>query len=152
TLAYLSSCGHRILKLASPNGRFSFAYLMNRAVEAASAEYVLLLNNDTVVRRGDWLGQMIGYAQMERVGAVGAKLYFPDDTIQHCGIVHGFYGGLAGPAFRNAPASSHGYLAYTMVAREFSAVTAACLLTRRDVFQSIGGLDEENFAVSYNDV
>lgn len=152
TLAYFSSCKHQVIRLASPNGRFSFAYLMNRAVEACAAEYVLLLNNDTVVRQRDWLSQMVGYAQMADVGAVGAKLYFPDDTIQHCGIVHGLYGGMAGPAFRNTPAHAHGYLAYTMVAREFSAVTAACLLTKRDLFLSVGGMDEKHFAVAYNDV
>lgn len=152
TLAYLSSSKHKVLRLVSPNGEFNFAYLMNQAVEVASGEYVLLLNNDTVVRDGRWLSQMVGYGQMPNVGAVGAKLYFPDDTIQHCGIIHGLYGGLAGPAFRNAHGSTHGYLAYTMVAREFSAVTAACLLTKRDTFFAIGGMDEDRFAVAYNDV
>lgn len=151
-LAYMASSGHRVLRLASPEGKFSFAYLMNRAVESVDSEYVLLLNNDTLIRRGSWLSQMVGYAQMPNVGAVGAKLYFPDETIQHAGIIHGLYGDLAGPAFRNAPAHDHGYLAYTMVAREYSAVTAACLLSKRQIFLSLGGMDDENFPVAYNDV
>lgn len=152
TVAFLAASKHKVLRLANPEGRFSFAYLMNRAVESASGDYVLLLNNDTVVRQSKWLSQMVGYAQMPGVGAVGAKLYFPDDTIQHCGIIHGLYGGLAGPAFRNAPSRLHGYLSYTMVAREFSAVTGACLLSGRDTYLAVGGMDEENFAVAYNDV
>ena len=151
-LHYLKSCGHQVLRLENPNGKFNFAYLMNQAVVACQSEYVLLLNNDTLVRRSDWLGQMVGYAGMKNVGAVGAKLWFPDDTIQHAGIIHGLYAGLAGPAFRNLPARYHGYLAYTMVAREYSAVTAACLLTPRSLFLEIGGMNQDDFAVAYNDV
>ena len=137
TIEYLKTCGHKVLRTSSPSGKFSFAHLMNVAVNNASGEFVLLLNNDTVVRSKSWLSQLSGYAQMPGVGAVGAKLYFPDETIQHAGIIHGLYGDLAGPAFRNFPAYSHGYLGYTMVAREYSAVTAACLITSKMAFQSI---------------
>ena len=152
TIQFLSNCGHRVLQLSNPDGKFNFAYLMNEAVNACESEYVLFLNNDTVVRRGDWLQQMVGYAQMSKVGAVGAKLYFPDNTIQHAGIIHGLYGGLAGPVLRNAPSYHHGYLGYAMVAREYSAVTAACLLTPRSLFLEIGGMNQDEFGVAYNDV
>jgi glycosyltransferase involved in cell wall biosynthesis len=152
TIEYLNGTNHKVLMIKSPGGKFSFAHLMNVAVKSASGQYVLLLNNDTVVMSDNWLSQMVGYAQMPGIGAVGAKLYFPDETIQHAGIIHGLYGDLAGPAFRNLPSYSHGYLGYTMVAREFSAVTAACLLTKKDIFQSINGMDEIHFAVAYNDV
>jgi len=152
TLQYLRTCGHRVIRLTCPNDRFSFSYLMNRGVEHTDSEYVLLLNNDTEVRRADWLSQMVGYACMAGVGAVGAKLHFPDNSIQHAGVLHGMYGDLPGPAFRNVPSGDHGYLSYLMVAREYSAVTAACLLTPRALFLELGGMDEEHFAVAYNDV
>ena len=152
TLKYLNSCGHSVLRIASKNGKFNFSNLINQGVDASNSDYVLLLNNDTVVKSRNWLSQMIGFAQMPGVGAVGAKLYFDDDTIQHAGIVHGLYGGLAGPAFRGFPNYHHGYLEYLKVPREYAAVTAACLLTKKDIFNSLGGLNEENFAVAYNDV
>jgi glycosyltransferase involved in cell wall biosynthesis len=152
TLEYLQRSSHTILHRPSPDDKFNFAYLMNEAVQACDTEYVLLLNNDTEILRRDWLQQMVGYAQMHRVGAVGAKLYFPDNTIQHAGIVHGLYDGLAGPAFRNSPSYHHGYLGYTMVAREYSAVTAACLLTPRALFLELGGMNQRDFGVAYNDV
>lgn len=152
TLAYLASCGHKVIRVASVTTKFNFSYLMNRAVEAATGEFVLLLNNDTIVRNNIWLSQMVGYGQMSGVGAVGAKLYFPDETLQHAGIVHGLHSDLAGHAFRNEQGGRHGYLDYTKVAREYSAVTAACLLSKREVYLSNGGMDEENFAVAYNDV
>jgi O-antigen biosynthesis protein len=152
-LAYLASLPHTVLRIANPPGtHFSFARLNNEAVRQVDAEYVLLLNNDTEVRNPAWLSEMAGYAQMEKVGAVGARLFFNDGTVQHAGIVHGFYDGMAGPAFRNAPESDWGYLWYAAVAREYSAVTAACLLTPRALYLEIGGLDEEHFAVAYNDV
>lgn len=153
TLNYLSSVPHRVLRISDPAGkRFSFARINNEAIRQVDADYVLLLNNDTEVRKPAWLSQMIGYARMEGVGVVGARLLFGDETVQHAGIVHGLYDGMAGPAFRNAPVWDNGYLAYAVVAREYSAVTAACLLTPRALYLELGGLDEEHFAVAYNDV
>ncbi len=153
TLAYLATLPHRVLRVANrPGSGFSFAQINNAAVRAVATDYVLFLNNDTRVRAAGWLSQMMGYARMAGVGAVGARLLYRNNTIQHAGVVHGYAGGLAGHAFRTAPARDHGYLAYTMVAREYSAVTAACLLTPRALFLDHGGFDEENFAVAYNDV
>ena len=152
TVEYLLNCPHRVIRVSSPNGKFNFAHLINQAVKACDSDYVLFLNNDTEVRRADWLQQMVGYAQMSKVGAVGAKLYFPDNSIQHAGIIHGLYGGLAGPVLRNAPSYHHGYLGYAVVAREYSAVTAACLLTPRSLFLEVGGMNQKEFGVAYNDV
>ncbi|HKP87776.1 MAG TPA: glycosyltransferase, partial [Blastocatellia bacterium] len=152
TLDYLGKTRHRVLTIASPGGKFSFAAINNSAVEQTSADYVLFLNNDTEVVTPNWLSQMAGYLGMPGVGAVGARLLFPDGRIQHAGIIHGYYNGMAGPAFKLLPGWNHGYLSYTMVARNYSAVTAACLLTPRDLFLSLGGFDEQNFSVAYNDV
>ncbi len=151
--AYLADLPHKVLRIGNPAGQgFNFAHLNNAAAQSVDAEYVLFLNNDTVVRNPEWLSHMVGYAGMAGVGAVGARLHFPDDTIQHAGVVHGHYQGLAGPAFRNAPSSDAGYLAYAYVSREYSAVTAACMLTRRSLFLDVGGFDAECFGVAYNDV
>lgn len=152
TLEFLRRTRHRVLRIPNPGERFSFAAINNRAAEQVDAECVLFLNDDTEVIAPEWLSQMAGYLGIAGVGAVGGRLRFPDGRIQHAGIVHGYYNGMAGPAFKLLPASTHGYLSYTMVARNYSAVTAACLLTRRDLFLSLGGFDEQTFAVAYNDV
>lgn len=152
TVDYLRKTRHRVLTIASPGGKFSFAAINNEAARSVSADYVLLLNNDTEAVTPNWLSQMVGYLSMEGVGAVGARLLFPDGRIQHAGIIHGLYNGMAGPAFKLLPGWNHGYLSYTMVTRNYSAVTAACLLTPRELFLSLGGFDEQNFSVAYNDV
>lgn len=152
TLNYLQSLPHRVIRIANPSGRFNFAAINNRAVEAVSGEFVLFLNNDTEVKAPRWLSQMVGYARMPGVGAVGAKLMFADGRIQHAGVVHGYYHGLAGPAFKLTPSWEHGYLAYASVVRNYSAVTAACLLTSRHKFLELGGFNEAEFGVAYNDV
>jgi GT2 family glycosyltransferase len=154
TLAYLAGLSGRcrVLRLSCPSGRFNYAWLNNRAVEACGSEFVLFLNNDTEVRRPEWLGQMVGFGRVPGVGAVGAKLLYPGGQVQHAGVVNGFQGGLPAPAFRLAPAGDNGYLSYAAVARNYGAVTAACLLARRDTFLAAGGFDEERFAVAYNDI
>ncbi|MCS6318443.1 MAG: glycosyltransferase [Nitrospira sp.] len=152
TLAYLQSLPYRILRIPNPCGRFNYAAINNRAVEAVTGEFVLFLNNDTEVKAPRWLSQMVGYAQLSGVGAVGAKLIFADGRIQHAGVIQGFYHGLAAPAFKLMPAWEHGYLAYASVVRNYSAVTAACLLTPRKRFLELGGFNETEFGVAYNDV
>ena len=102
--------------------------------------------------KDDWLTQMVGCAQIHGVGAVGARLLYPDRRIQHAGVIIKFYRGLAGHAFNGLPDWNEGYLAYAKVLRNYTAVTAACLLTPRKLFLEMGGLDESNFGVAYNDV
>lgn len=152
TLSYLDSLKCRVLKIHNPTGHFNFAYINNRAVEKINSKYVLFLNDDTEVRAPKWLSRMIGYAGLPGVGAVGARLLYPDGRVQHAGIVHGYYDGMAGPAFKLLPGWDFGYLSYGMVARNCSAVTAACMLTPRMMFLEQGGFDERQFSVAYNDV
>ncbi|MDY7054710.1 glycosyltransferase [Limnospira fusiformis] len=155
TLAYLASLSEstkcRVLKIPNPATGFSFAYINNRAAEQVEADYLLFLNNDTEILNPDWLSQMIGYGQFEGVGAVGARLIFPNDTIQHAGIIHGLHHGLAGHAFKLTHRDDFGYLAYSKVVKNYSAVTAACLLTPKALFLEMGGFNQTDFAVAYND-
>lgn len=152
TLEFLAHGAFDVVRIPSPGGRFSFSALVNAAARSVEAEYLVLLNNDTEVRSPDWLSQMMGYARLPGVGAVGAHLLFPDGRTQHAGIVRGFHHGLAGHAFKLTRADDHGYLSLKAVARDCAAVTGACLLTPRALFLELGGFDEERFAVAYNDV
>src|SRR6266481_1008444 len=151
TMDYLKSISHRVLTIPSPDV-FNFAAINNRAVAQLNTDYVLFLNDDTEVISSDWLSEMVGYMRMSGVGAVGARLLLPDGRIQHAGVVHGYYNRMAGPAFKLTSATDAGYLGYAKVARNCSAVTAACMLTSRRLFTNLGGFDEQAFAVAYNDV
>ena len=152
TLEYLKQLTCQVLRIKNPGGKFSFAAINNRAVEQVDSEYVLFLNNDTEVINPRWLSQMVGYAQIPDVGAVGARLLYPDGRIQHAGVIHGLHHGLAGHAFKLMDKHNRGYLSQAMVTRNYSAVTAACTITPRQLFLELGGFDEQNFAVAYNDV
>lgn len=151
-LAYFDECEATVLRIPSPPEGFSFAHIVNAGVRAAKSEFVVLLNNDTEVRSPGWLSQMIGYSKMVGVGAVGARLLYGDGLVQHAGITHGLHEGMAGHSFKLRPEWDLGYLQLAKTTREVSGVTAACLLVRREVFLKIGGLDEVNFRVAYNDV
>jgi len=156
TTAYLQKFSDhprvKVVRISSPDGWFNYSYINNRAVEFARSEYVLFLNNDIEVLRKDWLSQMVGCGQIAGVGATGAKLLYPDRRIQHAGVLIKFYRGMAGHAFKGASVRETGYLAYPKVLRNYSAVTAACLLTPRKLFIEMGGFDEKAFKVAYNDV
>lgn len=153
TLNYLKTIKHQVIDVPNPShGKFNFSYVNNRALDSVNSEYVLFLNDDTEVIDEKWLSQMMGYIQFGNIGVVGAKLLFPNNKIQHAGIVHGYYDGLAGPCFRNFDKSESGYLGYLNITRNVSAVTGACLLTRTKLFKELKGFDEESFGVAYNDV
>ncbi|MEM8493352.1 MAG: glycosyltransferase family 2 protein [Pseudomonadota bacterium] len=130
---------------------FNYAALNNLGVEAADSKYVLLLNNDTEVISRHWLSEMVSTAAQADVGAVGAKLLYKDESIQHCGVIVGI-GGSAGHAFKGHPKRGLGYYFRAAIRSEFSAVTGACLLVRRDLYRSAGGLDERCFKVAFNDI
>lgn len=149
--AAIAAFGHRTLRI-STGERFDFARLVNEAVRQTDAELMLFLNNDTEVLDGAWLSQLVAHAVTPGVGAVGARLLFPNRTVQHAGVVHGVAHGLAGHAFAGLPADEAGYLSYAVASRNCAAVTGACLLTPRALFCELGGFDEERFPVSYNDV
>lgn len=129
---------------------FNYSAINNFGVSQAKGEYILLLNNDTEIINDDCLSQMLGYCQRDEVGAVGARLYYEDGSIQHAGVVIGF-GGIAGHAFVGLREESGLYQSRTKVACDYSAVTAACLMTKKAVFEEVGGL-EESFKVAFNDI
>lgn len=151
-LADLKALGSSDLRVLAMPGPFNFSAMNNRAAEVARGDYLLLLNNDTAILEPDWLNEMLGLAQQPDVGAVGAKLHYPDGKIQHAGVILGMGDAPAEHPFLAAEPDADGYFGRAKLPQEFSAVTAACLLTRKAVYQEVGGLDEERFQVSYNDV
>ena len=129
---------------------FNYSALNNFGAKAATGEYLLLLNNDTEVIAPRWMEEMVMYAQQDRVGCVGAKLLYPDNTIQHAGIGFGFLT-LAAHMHKNFPVGHPGYMGRLVYAQDVYAVTAACLMVRKAVYEQVEGLDE-SFAVAFNDV
>lgn len=130
---------------------FNYSAINNFAVSHAEGEYLCLLNNDIEVIEPEWLTEMMREAVQPGVGAVGARLLYPDLSIQHAGVAIGL-GNAAGHAHRGLPEGEPGYFAQALIARGASAVTAACLVVRKDHFYDVGGLDDEHLAVAYNDV
>ncbi len=131
-------------------GGFNFSAINNFGEQYARGEYLLLLNNDTEMIDGNCLQEMLNYCMREDVGIVGARLWYEDDTIQHAGVVIGL-GGVAGNTFVGAPRHDPGYQKRILCAQDYSAVTAACLMVKHEVFRAVGGLTEE-LAVAFNDV
>jgi GT2 family glycosyltransferase len=146
--SYLAGLKHRVLNYSGP---FNFSAINNFAVEQTDLPWLLFLNNDTEVIDGDWLTVMAEHIQRPEVGAVGPRLLYPDDTVQHGGIVVGV-GGIAEHAFRGFPAEAPGVCRQLQVTRNYSAVTGACLMTRREVFNTVRGFDEERLPVTFSDV
>ncbi len=129
---------------------FNYSAIVNFGVRNSIGEYTIQLNNDTELITPNWLELMLGFCQREDVGAVGVKLYFPDETIQHAGIIVGI-GGIAGNRFKSIPKNGHGYFAKESMTENLSAVTAACIMTPRKIYDEVGFMDE-NLAVAFNDV
>jgi cellulose synthase/poly-beta-1,6-N-acetylglucosamine synthase-like glycosyltransferase len=129
---------------------FNFSEKVNRGAAAARGDHLLLLNDDIEVIDGGWLEAMLEYSQLDEIGAVGAKLVYPDGRLQHIGLVLGVCG-VAAHAFHQHPDSSFGYAASAVGVRNYSAVSGACLMTRRSVFEEAGGFDPE-LPVDFNDV
>ena len=129
---------------------FNYSAINNFGVKEARGDYLLLLNNDIEVITPDWMEQMLMFVQREDVGAAGAMLYYPDDTVQHAGVILGI-GGVAGHAHKYFKRGDYGYASRMTIAQDLSAVTAACILIDRKVWDEVQGLDE-GFAVAFNDV
>lgn len=138
------------IKIVTWEGEFNFSAINNFAVKHATGEYFILLNNDIEVISPDWMEEMLGYCQRDDVGIVGAKLYYPDHTIQHAGVVIGM-GGIAGHILCRADGNEPGYNAKLVTVQDLSAVTAACLMVKKDVYEAVGGMDE-TFKVAFNDI
>ena len=136
--------------LRSP-GEFNFSAINNLAAREARGTLLALINNDIEVIHGDWLDEMVGLAARPDIGCVGAKLLYPDGRIQHAGIAVGIMG-LAGHVYRFFPGDTPGDMDQLCHTREVSAVTAACLVVRRSVFAEVGGMDEKELKVAFNDV
>ena len=131
-------------------GGFNFSAINNFGRKAAKGDFLLLLNNDVEILSHDWLGEMVGEAIQPGVAACGAMLYYPDDTIQHAGVITGL-GGYAGHSHKYHRRGASGYMFRLATVQDYSAVTAACLLVRTEVYDALNGLDEE-FTVAFNDV
>lgn len=129
---------------------FNFPAINNFGVSFAKGEYILLLNNDTEIIREDCIEELLGYCMRPDVGAVGARLYYEDGTIQHAGVVVGL-GGVAGHAFVGFPHDAVGYFRRIIVAQDYSAVTAACMMVKKSVFEEVGGFNTD-LAVAFNDI
>ena len=138
------------IKLCSLDIPFNYSKLNNYAIEQASGDYYLLLNNDIEILTPEWIEEMLMYVQRKDVGAAGAMLYYPDDTVQHAGVIIGL-GGVAGHAFKHYSRDEKGYMCRLCYAQNVSAVTAACMLIKASVYHEVGGL-EESFQVAFNDV
>ena len=138
----------RVIDYVNP---FNFSAINNFAVKQSNGSVVLLLNNDTEVITPNWLEQLVSYASMPDIGAVGTMLYYPDDTIQHAGIILGI-GGVAGHAYLGAPRGSSGQFGRLNLVQNLSAVTAACLAIEKRKYLEVGGLNEEDLKIAFNDV
>ena len=138
------------IRLLKWKKEFNYSAINNFAAKKARGEYLLFLNNDTEVITEDWIQELLGICQRQGTGAVGARLYYGDHTIQHAGTVIGI-GGIAGHMFVNLPGERTGYMHKAALIQDLSAVTAACMLVKREAFEEVGGF-EEQLSVAFNDV
>jgi GT2 family glycosyltransferase len=138
----------RVLRYAD---EFNFSAICNWAVKRQAGAVTGLVNNDVEVINPEWMTEMVSQCCRPEIGCVGAKLRYGDDTIQHAGIILGL-GGTAGHAHHRAPANVAGYGMRLATVNNVAAVTAACLFVRRTVYEQVGGMDERNLAIAYNDV
>lgn len=150
-LAYLQLVAKPGVIILKYDKDFNYSEMNNLAARVARGKYLVFLNNDTEILSDDWLKSMMSEAQRPEVGAVGAKLLYPNDTVQHAGIILGPWG-LAEHSHRSFPNGATGYLSSLKIVRNYSAVTAACLMIKKSTFNDIGGFDAVNLKVAYNDV
>ncbi|MDT2769690.1 glycosyltransferase family 2 protein [Enterococcus pseudoavium] len=146
---YQNQLGERFV-VESIDIPFNYSRINNLAAKVAKGKYLLFLNNDTEVITPEWMTKMVSFAQLERIGCVGAKLYYPNNTIQHAGVILGM-GGAAGHGHHTFPRGDFGYFGKLEINVDYLAVTAACLMIRAEDFVEIGGFDEE-LTVAFNDV
>ena len=150
TFAYYKTIESDRIRILKWEGSFNYSAINNYAVSETDGEYLVLLNNDTEVIGKDWLGEMLANCQRKEVGIVGAKLYYPNGQVQHAGVIVGIRG-IAGNMFRGLPKGYSGYMHKASTQQDLSAVTAACMMVKRSVYEEVGGF-EEQLAVAFNDV
>jgi glycosyltransferase involved in cell wall biosynthesis/LmbE family N-acetylglucosaminyl deacetylase len=152
TLAYFASLAeNNRIRVLRDERTFNYSALNNAAAQEARGEYLCLVNNDIEVISPEWLDEMMGLAIQPGVGVVGARLWYPNDTLQHGGCITGI-GGVAGHSHKRLPRNHMGYFARAQLIQTLSVVTAACLVVKKSLFQKVGGLDETNLKVAFNDV
>jgi GT2 family glycosyltransferase len=152
SVAYFKSLAtDRRITIIRDDRPFNYSALNNNAVSYCKGEVIVLLNNDTEVISPDWIETMVGHALQPGNGAIGAKLLFPDSRVQHAGVVVGV-GGIAGHSHKYFPRNDPGYVGRAVVCSEFSAVTGACLMVRKELYLAVGGLNEVDLEIAYNDV
>lgn len=152
TLKYLEHLKERVnFGVVKDEGDFNFSRLNNLGVRDACGEFVLMLNNDIEVESPRWLSEMISLALQPGVGCVGARLWYPNGRLQHGGVILGL-GGVAAHSHRGMPRGHYGYLNRACLTHAMSAVTGACLMVRRKLYLEVGGMDEKELAIGYNDV
>ncbi|MFQ5542950.1 MAG: glycosyltransferase [Nitrospiria bacterium] len=141
------------IKILRYSDEFNFSAICNFGAREAKGEYLVMLNNDTEVIQGEWLDRMMVHGQRNEVGAVGARLIYPEThKIQHAGVILGISGVASHPYNGLLGINDPGYMGRTQIDQNFSAVTAACLLVRKSIYEAVGGMDEENLKVLFNDV
>ncbi|MEW8379832.1 MAG: glycosyltransferase family 2 protein, partial [Candidatus Thiodiazotropha taylori] len=140
--------GVKVIRYDHP---FNFSAINNFAVKQTSGELLCFMNDDIEVISPGWLDEMVSQGVRPEIGAVGARLWYPDGRLQHGGVVLGL-GGVAGHAMKYTYEENRGYMGRSVLVQNYTAVTAACMLVRREVFESVDGFDEENLAVAFNDV
>ncbi|MDB4385144.1 glycosyltransferase family 2 protein, partial [Opitutaceae bacterium] len=156
-LKYFTELEAEGVKVIKFQGEFNFSAINNYAARHADGSILAFLNNDLEAIQSDWLTEMVSQAVRPEIGAVGALLHFPDDTVQHAGVILGIGGlngspSVAGHAFKDVPRDSEGQRNRLRLVQNFSAVTAACLVIRRETFAKVGGFDEAKLAVAFNDI
>ncbi|MEP3113089.1 glycosyltransferase [Nisaea sp.] len=151
TRAFFDRVRSDTVRILDYPGAFNYAAINNFAAKQATGEVLVLLNNDIEVIHPDWLSELVSHALRPGIGAVGARLYYPDDHVQHDGIIVGM-GGVAGYAHPRLERSASGAFGGSRIIRNYSAVTAAVLAIRKEIFEEVGGLDEINLAIAFNDV
>lgn len=139
------------VRVIRDNAPFNFARINNDAVKQARGTILGFINNDIQVMRPDWLHEMVSHVIRQNIGAVGARLLYPNGTVQHAGVILGV-GGVADHMMKHISAQSLGYFCRAILPQNLSAVTAACMLVKREAFERVGGFDQEAFAVAYNDI
>jgi len=154
TMDYFESLkGNKLIKIIVYDDAYNYSAINNFAVSKSLGEYVVLLNNDTMVLQENWLQGMLNYAQCADVGVVGVKLVFPDKTLQHAGVILGMgENGVAEHPHFGISMNDAGYMGRAMCVQNMSAVTAACLMLKKSTYLDVGGLDEDKFKILYNDV
>jgi GT2 family glycosyltransferase len=147
TQRFFAETRHRVIEVHEP---FNFSRINNIAAQSAKGEFLLFLNNDTEIISEEWVTAMLELCQLKEIGIVGAKLYYPNGNLQHGGVVLGI-GGIAGHSHKYFERGNRGYFDSLICVRNYSAVTAACLMVKKDIFDEVRGFDEK-LRVAFNDV